>query len=1458
MTHKRQKHAHFSSDLHSTINAHINAAKDAAGNNGIGESASQVSAAPPPTIGVVKSIVVTSTMSPVTQASPALSSSQLAVTSKPRVVPSQPLGVTSQPEVTTTPSSIERVATEGSTAVESAAMEVAKDATDNGPIKNGFFTYKIHEYSGCEKMYECDICLYMTKELFDMYDHAGTHTDGYGTCEPSEDSITDTPGMLWECLYCSFHVEKHSVLVTHIKSAHVGKTLKMRRQRASPPPKKGAPLPTMADARVGAIDTQTTLWGCYYCSTFHTFDRSAAISHVQSMHKGQKLMITRRRVVATSGSTALIKTPGSSLISIKDISGSNASNADAKSRRKQSLTSRVVGDNDAGRTEKIASQSSSSSVNSDCTNSATKPRKVSKYDGMIAFLNHSNDLIRQQISDIGPATRSEADKPDMSGGESRMAARASLIQSVRAAARSAEIVHLPELPNDLKADWRDYFTIDRKAGTAQCLKCGHRSNGSRAFTNMREHMTMHTNERLWGCPYCDHRCNRRILIYKHVVSSHPDSPIRLVHRRPFRNVSGPASRRRPVVEYLTPDKRLQGPRSVRTAKLLKLATDVFVCPSCSRTSVSKGDIRTHIKFAHPEDHAQNLCGEVVLRPSLSPPDTRVTAADMKTASVDLIRLEDFSRFAILQRIVEEAGETLHHDLDINDGSDDEDPAMDTTETLVLPKSSETGKYKCPYCLYRTFRPLIVKQHILYRHPSDEIKVCDFRASSAGKQRTKFLYPCALLSCQFITPMREALYAHIGKNPLHVGNTATASDKDEPDALDEPMSKITKRCSSLRSASLRQGDDSAIEDDGSPDEIFSMSNDKVLFRFIEDLKQRTPVPQLLLKCRYCDVPSSFDPVDIKSHLISEHPRWDPLVLDVKARFYRQECRLYMCPLLSCDFMTYSSRDFVKHLRRVHADSKFHLPVMSRHKRKARLGKRKARLGKRPPDNRKPWPKMQFEDRPSSFPYLCFYCRVSCVDRPAVKEHLLEQHPFEYWFIALSTKARNDRKRMKRYLCKSRMCDFYCHSLEDYDRHACVVAERATLDGVKVPPAQTCSKIYQCSYCTCMMTSVHDMRAHVSKEHASSDGYTEIQSGFGENGAVVMNVNSEVTSSGRTDVDLTESSPGSALVSPVGKTPKKSSDTPVRVRTTVRIVPGEVENMHVEPPNEVSDDLTDPNDTSVTPHTTVGIDSGDDVDARPNEVSKREKQDGEEEVNTEEAASVPRVKLTLKLGNNLKRANTEHDVGDGYAADSESDLDARDDSGTVSTTMTSVNGQTAEHSGDGSDDSDNSNTTSKLLSEIETPSTEKVVGSKDLSGQEDMSATESDSGSDNGSARGSLLDEHSGKEATSIADAEVIATREDTTIGGGECNRAATEDATLQAIDDCIAGQSDEVGDDGKTNGDPESPHPPVTISIKIVPPKDGWKAKTDSGESSDSSNDDSLETDDDVGSSDSNTRSSVDE
>ena len=944
MTHKRQKHAHFSSDLNSTINAHINATKDAA-DSSVAESVSRASAVPT-TIGVVKSIVVTSTVSPVTQTSAALSSSQSAVTPKPTVVSSsQQLGTTTfQCALPTTPSS---------TSVESALTEVAPDAPDIGHIKNGFFTYKIHEYSGSDKMYECDICLYMTKELFDMYDHAGTHTDGYGYDEPSQDSITDTPGMLWECLYCSFRVEKHSVLVTHIKSAHVGKTLKMRRQRAPsmsedalgpkkvmPTNEKGGSLPTgvVGDAKVGGIDAQTTLWGCYYCSTFHTFDRSAAIAHVQATHKGQKLMITRRRVVATSGSTALIKTPASGLgVSFKDISGSKAANADAKSRRKQALTSRVdVVDNDAGKTENVASQSSSSSVNSDSANPATtKPRKVSKYDGMIAFLNHSNDLIRQQISDIGPAARSESNQnqPDVSdGAESKMAARASLIQSVRAAARAAEVVHLPELPNDMKADWRDYFVIDRKVAAAQCKKCGHTSNGSRAFSNMREHITVHTNERLWGCPYCDHRSNRRILMYKHVVSSHPEEPVRLVHRRPFHNMSGPASRRKHV-EYPSPEKRLRGPRSVRTAKLLKLATDVFVCPNCSRTSVSKGDIRTHIKFAHPESHAQNVHAEVVLRPSLLPLDNRrVNEADMKTASVELIRLEDFSRFAALKRIVEEAGETLHHDLDINDGSDDDDPPVDTTEMLVLPKSSETGKYKCPYCDYKTFRPLVVKQHILYRHPSDEIKVCDFRASNLGKQRTKFLYPCASLSCQFITPMREALYAHIGKNPLHVGNTATTSDKDESDAL-EPLSKITKRCSSLRSASLKAPSGDEMGDDGTPVETFNTSNDKILFKFISDLKKAAPVPQLLLKCRYCDVPSSFDPVDLKRHLISEHPRQDPLVLDVKARFYRQECRLYMCPLLSCDFMSYSSRDFVKHLRRTHADNKFHLPVMSRHKRKA---------------------------------------------------------------------------------------------------------------------------------------------------------------------------------------------------------------------------------------------------------------------------------------------------------------------------------------------------------------------------------------------------------------------------------------------------------------------------------------------------------------------------------------------
>ncbi|KAK2173657.1 hypothetical protein NP493_859g01058 [Ridgeia piscesae] len=1461
ITHKQKKHVQFPVDLHSTINAQINVGLSSMSDtaNNVTVTMSRVSAMPS-TLGVVKSIVVTSTMTNVTQ-----TSSQSVLTGKPTVAVSGPVS-----EVTSS----------------TAASSPNPDRAMADKSKNSsYFTYKIHEYSERETMYECDICLYMTKELYDMYDHATTHNIGASLSSASVDSVTDTPGLIWECLYCSFRVEKQSVLVTHIKSAHVGKTLKMRRQWVAPstmvlppakdvpPPKKATPVPSdthlLPVTSDGTIDTQATLWGCYYCSSFHTFDRSAAISHVQTKHKGHKLMITRRRVVSTSGSVPPNNVSKTVSTTKQNTSGSNSTTEEGKSRRKQPLaTSRTV----------LVSKKDLE-VNDQRLTVTVRQRKPSKYDSMIAFLNHSNEMIRQQINEIDSAVALSVPGGTTQSGVTEMKSEklddaelpsGSSLVSLRKAAEQADTVHLSKLPDDLKIDWQKYFTIDRAASIAKCLKCSHESSGKHAFSHMRVHITVHTLERLWGCPYCDHRSSRRIFMYKHVVSQHAGRPVLLVRRRPYRVPSGPASRRLKIrngTVDLLPTRRLQGPRSVREAKVLKDATDMFVCPSCSRSSVFRGNIRTHIKFVHPESNPQNLHGEVVLRPPAMPSDGVVTPAHMKTASVHLVRLEDVPKFAVLKKIIAEKGEMLHHDLDINEGADEESmPMEDTTEMLVLPNSSELGKYGCPYCVYKTFRPLVVKQHILYRHPDDEIKVCDLRVG--GSKRSKFLYPCALLSCQFLTPMKEALYAHIGKNPLHVGNTVTETlkhkDKDKGSSDDEPIAKIATRCSSLRSASLKNTPtEGAVDDDGALDGIFSATNDPVLVQFISDLKGGAATPRLLLKCRYCDLPSSYDPVTIKDHLISEHPRWDPVVLDVKARFYRQESRLYMCPLLSCDFMTYTSREFVSHLKRVHTDMQFLLPVINRHARKTKScehqtkGTKRKHVHSSKSDGCKKAKTPQIAKTVSSskvsYPYLCFYCKASCDDRRSVKEHLLEHHPCEYWFICFSEKARIDHKKSKMYLCKSRTCDFFSHSLDDYDSHPCVVEERASV-AAAAPPAHSGGnspeKMYQCSYCTSMMTNVHDIRAHVKTEHkSSSGGYTEIQTGFGKNGTIVMNVNSEVTCQSTDHLDKNG-------ISAISSSDVESSD---------------ISNFA----SPESKRTTEQNGSPALKHTEVGIDSVssqvEDMHTKLNAVMEalhRKKHERSQKAEDKEATESQVGKLPSKLSNNIASGSTEDKVGDAVTSDGESDVDMTEAPKSQSPLSTCVNGQGQLGDGDkrgGSSEAQDTETSESTRTKSQTQGKDDTLtpracpSSKDPSDRDegevgsDSREAASDSASDNG-------------QLGSVARRGCEDGGQPDVLAGGETNCGDTETSdTVKAAGGDDHAETSEVteqqGGDGKTvgggeiNRDTDPPHPPVTISIKIPPPKAGWKDRRSGGSSSsssDSTDDDSGESDqedDDVDSSD---------
>ena len=132
----------------------------------------------------------------------------------------------------------------------------------------------------------------------------------------------------------------------------------------------------------------------------------------------------------------------------------------------------------------------------------------------------------------------------------------------------AEVVVLDHIPEDLQVDVSQLYVYNRSKQESECNICHRKYTGKMASGHMREHLMVHTGERIWGCPYCDFRCNRRFSLYMHVKKVHPDMPIKLVRRRPYQ-VNPATLKESQSVQFNVHEtlaagtKKLRGPRSHR-------------------------------------------------------------------------------------------------------------------------------------------------------------------------------------------------------------------------------------------------------------------------------------------------------------------------------------------------------------------------------------------------------------------------------------------------------------------------------------------------------------------------------------------------------------------------------------------------------------------------------------------------------------------------------------------------------------------------------------------------------------------------------------------------------------------------------------------------------------------------------------------------------------------------------
>ena len=532
------------------------------------------------------------------------------------------------------------------------------------------------------------------------------------------------------------------------------------------------------------------------------------------------------------------------------------------------------------------------------------------------------------------------------------------------AAANADVVFLDSIPDDLQIDHSQHYVHNRNKMTAKCNLCSHTTEGKHCLAHIKEHVMIHTGERLWGCPYCDFKCNRRISMFKHVKSRHPSEPVRLIRRKPYQHL-GQRNKKLQVAAGIAyrgvptaasgPEKRenrLRGPRSVREKKTLQQAKHMWQCPHCPRQSVFYGTMKIHVKLVHPQNYPKDGGVSFVrqVRPCGSP--DRLLQQNriwLKNAKVHIVRHEDMPRFPILGQVLDSKGETLLHDLDIEEEQRSPPrykPGPKSSKIrrqvskpkIVTPASESRNKYGCSHCEHRAARPALVKEHMIETHPGKAIEIVDMRVKS--QRRERHLYMCKFEECDFQSFLKEALYAHIGKNPEHYydENMPTGEASEKGGTTLDPILKITSRCSSLRprggksiepdhidvlldAADTYMGDDipPVLEPVGGESTPIKGEGHAAMGHSKEH-ETSTPIltppgkshvtkpPKSLdlngveLKCRYCDFLNGGEPITMKDHLTSAHPGMDPMAIDVVAKEKRRTARVFICQLLFCNFAT----------------------------------------------------------------------------------------------------------------------------------------------------------------------------------------------------------------------------------------------------------------------------------------------------------------------------------------------------------------------------------------------------------------------------------------------------------------------------------------------------------------------------------------------------------------------------
>ncbi len=515
-----------------------------------------------------------------------------------------------------------------------------------------------------------------------------------------------------------------------------------------------------------------------------------------------------------------------------------------------------------------------------------------------------------------------------------------------------DVLFLNEIPDDLKIDLNKYFT--RKGQTLQCNECFYSCSGSGSASHMREHvMSKHTEGRIWGCGYCFIKKNKRKGIISHVQSSHKGQSLRIVRRKPY-------------------EVQRRCETSVSTHKaVVTEKTKTWQCGHCSRQDTRWTVMSEHVKHAHSD---QPFNSQALIKRTHSQMDNEILEMEARlTAQTAMVRLVPVEKMRLSPRYDISLPPTTSQ---ITSSSvsykcyyctHSAHSMQDVKYHLLLDhKGHELMCYQqgivsdellrlCAHCDYNTTKSKafqrhlnnnpshILQQHVLInwqRNYEREIKeepveTSDRVMKSLSENLLFACRHCKIYQVRGVRKMRQHLLrAHPGKFPLAIDVKAQEKHKAAqvhicPQSQCEfytlevslfyshiyecypdytPPCYITKHTTN---ASRHHAKNSSKSFKKSALHVVQNAVKKALCKKKGNAYIGVDSVKIRYMCIYCDYLTN-ELSEIRTHLFGSHTDRQPEAKDLRKKACRQRSRLFFCPHLMCDLITYQHHLFENHI------------------------------------------------------------------------------------------------------------------------------------------------------------------------------------------------------------------------------------------------------------------------------------------------------------------------------------------------------------------------------------------------------------------------------------------------------------------------------------------------------------------------------------------------------------------